>query len=257
MKFHGNYCGPNWSAGREQESVESSVPAVDDFDSTCKEHDASYANRKNMTQADYNFFKQNIGKGVMRSGAAIAVGAFGRFYHPQDDKSDPINQDNMNISELIAHNNLRSASTTSSGSKIEPMGSQAEPKLMGKLPTYIYDVDNLPPTVYNPYNPPSRSSTELGATDEHIYRNKSARSDGSEFNDIDIFSNPRNLNSAMQLLSFRSKPKRRMAITPRKRKGKMARLANIMSPKSTKYKRDFWEFLDSLNQSGARRALFD
>jgi hypothetical protein len=243
MKFHGNYCGPNWSAGREQESVESSVPAVDDFDSTCKEHDASYATRKNMTQADYNFFKQNIGKGIVRSGAAIAVGAFGRFYHPQGDKSDPKNQQNMNIQNLIEHNKLR--------------GSQPEPKQIDKLPTYIYDIDNLPSTVYDPYNPPSRSSTELGAVDEHIYRNKSIRSDGSEFNDINVFSNPRNLNQAMQLLTFRSKPKRRMAITPRKRKNKMARLANYMSPKGTKYKRDFWEFLDSLNQSGTRRALFD
>lgn len=37
--YHGNYCGPNYSAGKFQTSVANSdVPAVDAFDETCKRH---------------------------------------------------------------------------------------------------------------------------------------------------------------------------------------------------------------------------
>jgi len=244
MRIHGNYCGPNWSAGREQSSVESSVPAVDDFDSTCKEHDAAYAIRKNMTQADNNFFHQNFGKGLVRTGAAIAVGAFGRFYHPQSDISDQENQyQAMNITDLIQQNKLR--------------GAAPQPLTIDELPTYIYDVDQLPAngSFYDPYNPPSRSSTTIGANDEHIYRNKSTRSSGSEFNDIQPYNYPRNQNSLMDLLLYRATPKRRNAITTNKRKRKLQRLYEILSPKMKS--RDFWESLNSVNNLNTRRALFD
>lgn len=75
MKIYGNYCGSNWSAGVAQPSVVSDVPAVDEFDDTCREHDAVYANGGDLLAADYNFAYANIGRGALRTAAGIAVGA--------------------------------------------------------------------------------------------------------------------------------------------------------------------------------------
>jgi len=82
MRYHGNYCGPNWSAGKHQESViDNNVPAVDEFDQTCLEHDAEYARYRDDTyeeevdldEADEKFYRQNYGKSFKRTLAAIAV----------------------------------------------------------------------------------------------------------------------------------------------------------------------------------------
>ena len=84
FRYHGNYVGPGWSAGRYQPSVsDSSVPAVDEFDRTAKQHDAAYARKRNLKEADYRFYKQNIGKGFKRSIAALAVGAQGFLRKPK------------------------------------------------------------------------------------------------------------------------------------------------------------------------------
>lgn len=75
MNYHGNYCGPYWSAGKVQPSVLSDVPAVDEFDATCLDHDAVYATGGDLTAADWRFFKENSFCGCKRSIAAAAVGA--------------------------------------------------------------------------------------------------------------------------------------------------------------------------------------
>lgn len=75
MRFHGNYCGPNWSAGRHQPSVVSDVPAVDEFDETCRAHDAAYATGQDLFIADGAFYDANIGRGYKRTAAALAVKA--------------------------------------------------------------------------------------------------------------------------------------------------------------------------------------
>jgi len=74
MKYHGNYCGPGWSAGEYQNSVVSDVPAVDEFDDTCRDHDAAYATHGDLLHADLLFAHRNFGKGFKRSAAAVAVG---------------------------------------------------------------------------------------------------------------------------------------------------------------------------------------
>lgn len=74
MKYHGNYCGPNWSAGLHQQSVVSDIPSTDEFDDTCRSHDAVYALGGDLLAADTAFFKANIGRSGKRSTAAIAVG---------------------------------------------------------------------------------------------------------------------------------------------------------------------------------------
>lgn len=56
MKYHGNYCGQWWSAGKEQASVyEPSVLPIDDFDRMCMEHDKRYATNGDLFEADKRF----------------------------------------------------------------------------------------------------------------------------------------------------------------------------------------------------------
>lgn len=97
FRYHGNYAGPGWSAGKYQKSVaRSSVPAIDEFDETAKEHDAAYALGKDLKQADYKFYKQNIGKGIKRTAAALAVGLQGMLRSGKRARTDSFSQ-NENI----------------------------------------------------------------------------------------------------------------------------------------------------------------
>jgi hypothetical protein len=76
--YHGNYCGPGWSAGKYQPSVESPVPPVDSFDATCKVHDAMYAQKGDLAQADASFALSNISSGdPFRVAPGILVGLQG------------------------------------------------------------------------------------------------------------------------------------------------------------------------------------
>lgn len=80
LAYHGNYVGPNWSAGKYQGSVAySAVPPIDDFDRTAMEHDRVYALGGDLKAADEKFFAQNFGKGLKRTVAAVAVGTQGLF----------------------------------------------------------------------------------------------------------------------------------------------------------------------------------
>jgi len=91
IAYHGNYCGPGWSAGKYQNSVCSTVPALDEFDMTCKEHDCAYATPgADLKAADEKFYSQNRGKGFKRHMAAIAVGTQGFFRDPADPSTEHI-----------------------------------------------------------------------------------------------------------------------------------------------------------------------
>lgn len=64
VHVHGNWVGPGWSANKFQGStVDYSVPYIDDFDRTAREHDYDYSIGNNLALADYNFFKDNLFKG--------------------------------------------------------------------------------------------------------------------------------------------------------------------------------------------------
>lgn len=74
IRYHGNYCGPNWSDGKFQGSVAyGRTKPIDQFDSTCRTHDTTYRLGGDLNKADEIFYKQNIGRGVKRSAAALAV----------------------------------------------------------------------------------------------------------------------------------------------------------------------------------------
>ena len=80
MFHYGNWVGPGWSAGKKQDSViDVEIPAKDAFDLSAKIHDAHYANKGNLKEADLRFAKDNIGKGFIRTIAGLAVGTQGMF----------------------------------------------------------------------------------------------------------------------------------------------------------------------------------
>lgn len=75
LAYHGNYCGPGWSAGKYQPSVESPVPAIDAFDASCKMHDSIYAQGGDLAQADETFKFQNVLSGdIFRAVPGVLVG---------------------------------------------------------------------------------------------------------------------------------------------------------------------------------------
>lgn len=74
VRYHGNYCGPNWSAGKHQSSVIDSMRGIDEFDESCRVHDSAYAAQSDLLHADLEFAKTNFGHGVKRTAAAAAVG---------------------------------------------------------------------------------------------------------------------------------------------------------------------------------------
>lgn len=90
MRYHGNYCGPNWSAGKYQQSVDSDVPALDEFDETCKEHDRAYALGMPLRRADLKFAYENLSSmNPKRMLAGMLVGAQG-LMRPVDSLSTHI-----------------------------------------------------------------------------------------------------------------------------------------------------------------------
>lgn len=81
IAYHGNYCGPGWSAGAYQKSVVSDVSAVDAFDQTCKEHDAAYALGEDLLEADWKFARANLTSAnpkAMLAGLAVGAQGLGR-----------------------------------------------------------------------------------------------------------------------------------------------------------------------------------
>jgi len=87
---HGNYCGPNYSAGRFQASTtDPNVPAVDQLDQMCLEHDSAYnTHGSDLLKADLNFAKKVgfsrkkgalFGLMVGLQGVGRAVGYYPRY----------------------------------------------------------------------------------------------------------------------------------------------------------------------------------
>lgn len=61
IPYHGNYCGPGWSAGKAQPSVAGAAgTAIDEFDESCRLHDLVYAKHGPITKADIKFAIDNL-----------------------------------------------------------------------------------------------------------------------------------------------------------------------------------------------------
>jgi len=82
VRAHGNWCGPNWSGGEFQGSVEDeNVPSVDTLDELCRQHDGAYARRgSNLLEADVQFAQGAVFEGFqgLMFSAAVAGQALGR-----------------------------------------------------------------------------------------------------------------------------------------------------------------------------------
>jgi len=119
MYYHGNYCGPGWSDGEYQSSVVGSKPAIDEFDETCRLHDAAYALGMNLNDADDEFVESNFGHGAKRSLAAAAV-ALQRRLRANDSFNNPPNSQTimpkMNKATL-KKGNLRGSNQPSNAQK--------------------------------------------------------------------------------------------------------------------------------------------
>lgn len=98
FQYHGNYCGPNWSAGKYQGSViDPRVLPIDDFDYSCMEHDAAYARNYDLGKADFKFGVENLYRGTnhlmrdpvnLKNWKQLAAGIYmigQSFTHPAQD----------------------------------------------------------------------------------------------------------------------------------------------------------------------------
>jgi hypothetical protein len=71
--YHGNWCGPGWSDGRNVPSTHGFAPAIDEFDETCRQHDFALSGGRSDLRADLKFARLNVGRGAKRTVAAVAV----------------------------------------------------------------------------------------------------------------------------------------------------------------------------------------
>lgn len=85
LRYHGNWCGPGWSAGQYKDAKDLSeedlnVPAIDALDEVCKAHDIDLRNaytRADVEAANARFFQRAKLFGIKGVAAAVAVGLFG------------------------------------------------------------------------------------------------------------------------------------------------------------------------------------
>lgn len=128
MRYHGNYCGPNWSAGRHQPSVVSDIAATDEFDQTCKVHDAAYATGSDLETADYTFAADNLYTGSpkrMLAGMLVGIQGIGRSI----DRLTTYQTQRMTQKKV----NLRGASTTPTTGAKTPVSAVAAPATIGSI----------------------------------------------------------------------------------------------------------------------------
>lgn len=150
MRYHGNYCGPNWSDGKHQPSVIGGLPAIDEFDETCRVHDAAYATHSegitvDLANADLNFARSNLGKGLKRSVAAAAVGAQG-LIRAFDKYQHQLTTTDMNSkSNQRTKRNLRGAQQQQATTRATKSGTQAQ---VATVPaSYGFTLTAKPPQV--------------------------------------------------------------------------------------------------------------
>lgn len=83
MRAYGNWCGPGWTAGQYKNANELTeedynIPAIDELDQACKEHDiAIYENPEQAEQANHEFIQKIRGMGITGALFALAVSVAG------------------------------------------------------------------------------------------------------------------------------------------------------------------------------------
>lgn len=122
MRYHGNWCGPNWSNAKRQRSTSVWGWAKDDFDRSCRLHDWAYATSgADLAEADAVFAQQNRGRGWKRSLAASYMEFQGKLRESGflSKKNPPDNsvKDMVPMSRSRSENRKRSVSMRGSRSR--------------------------------------------------------------------------------------------------------------------------------------------
>lgn len=149
-RFHGNYCGPNWSAGEYQQSVESDVGAIDQLDQLCKLHDAAYYRGTQLAHADY----------------AFATGAFANFT-PKSLLAGALvgTQGTLRFLGVLAADSSQSTSTELSTITNMAKQSQSKKSLRGSMPpASALGGKSARKAVSEPNLVMSRAPTAIGST---------------------------------------------------------------------------------------------
>jgi len=218
FRYDGNYCGPGWSAGKYQPSVgRSNVPALNQFDRTCKRHDAAYYFKRNLKEADYKFYRENIGRGFKRSAAALAVGIQGFLRKPQ------------------------------------PFLENKKRKVMAPLPVYPTPQSNRRgrSATRSTSSRRSRMSTSTGVRPMSISTTRSRRSGGS------IFSRSRSRSRSMASTYMRGSSAKTGGFSGRIRKGRSkGTKRQKMEANGTQFILEQGSLLDSPTQSALGHASF-
>jgi hypothetical protein len=83
MRVYGNWCGPGWSAGQFKDAKDltardKQIPAVDELDAICKEHDILLQEQpQNAEQINGRFMRKARNMGITGKLFALAVEKFG------------------------------------------------------------------------------------------------------------------------------------------------------------------------------------
>lgn len=75
LPYLGNYCGPYYSAGQLQSSVQSDVPPCSDSDQVCLEHDACYASGRHHSECDHDFVTNDDADSLMSALIGVQISA--------------------------------------------------------------------------------------------------------------------------------------------------------------------------------------
>jgi hypothetical protein len=116
MRAHGNWCGPNWTAGKHKPTSEltdedRNVPAIDALDEACKAHDIQLHDMpENADEINKIFINTVKSMGVQGALFALAVGIAG----PSPSTEDPMygelrqiqHENNVRRKELNTYNTL-------------------------------------------------------------------------------------------------------------------------------------------------------
>lgn len=97
VRYHGNWCGPGWTAGQYKDTSEltdadRSIPAIDSLDEACKDHDIEIHDAKNDTdikQANRKFYRHAAVTGL-KGAAAAAMVAIAGPKHPNKRKGESL-----------------------------------------------------------------------------------------------------------------------------------------------------------------------
>ena len=89
MRAYGNWCGPGWTAGQYKDasaltSEDRNVPAIDELDQACKEHDIRlHDNPEKADEINAEFVRTVKFMGIHGALFALAVGIAGPGKHSQ------------------------------------------------------------------------------------------------------------------------------------------------------------------------------